>query len=79
MIAMYFLRLWVRVLLGTVTALTVELLVLHLSMWFAPAVVVTVAAFGLVTRMMWLDWKSARNSGAGYRYETFKDVTRDRR
>jgi hypothetical protein len=73
---MYFIRMWFRWLLGSVLALVVERGLLGLTWRFALAALVTLGVLAGVTALMYGDWRSARQSGSGYRYDIFRDITR---
>lgn len=76
MITMYFLRMWFRWLFGAAGLLLAERALLGLTVWFVLAGLATVAGLVGVTWLMYGDWRSARRTGSGYRYDIIRDITR---
>lgn len=74
MITLYFVRMWLRWLFGSVGGIVLERVLLDTG-WFILAALVTVVVLVGVTWLMVGDWRSARRSGSGYRYDIIRDVT----
>ena len=79
MITIYFIRSWLKALLGFVLAVVIEYaLAMYASGWCVLLLPATIAVFLAFTVVLYKDWKAARRDGIGYRYDIVRDVTRAR-
>lgn len=77
MITLYFIRQWLRCLLGTAGLGVLEWIFLGLTWLFILTGLLTLLLFAIITVLMVSDWRATRRSGV-YRYDFIRDITHRR-